>query len=563
MTRRSSILLLPLVLAFTPVLPAAGAAAPGCDLHVGEITLVVTDIYGQEELDSAGGVLRFVRGAMNTAHTGTRHHIIRRELLFRTGERLETEQLRETERNLRGLGYLTNVSVVPLDTLPDGAVPLEVRVQETWSLSTHTSYSRSSVGDRWSVSAADNNLLGYGVKLEMGLGEDEDRSFQRFTFANRRLLRSDFFLHASYADLSDGYLKSLTLARPFYSDDENWSLEAVAWDRSFKPRFYLSQGGPVGDGGEARLYASLPLREEGYSFTVTRRIGPVGRGRIWRLGAGLFARDRYYELPDLIGLSDGRSVSRELLIEDACPAICRETGRLMQPALVLESRGRRWTTERFVQCYGATEDLFLDPWLRLVSGPTLVGLGSDRERFLFEGSIRDWSRLGGGLLYAEAKALGSLGSPRNRFLSLDATVAWLMHPGPNEVSRLVIEAARGSDLEGTDAFVLGLKRGMRTVEYDGMAGDRLLRWNAEHAYILPRELLGFYRLGLAAFYAGGTAWWSDEARGLEGVRHEAGFGLRVGPTRSARTEPARLDLAWPLNDGGGGPKLTAITSGFF
>jgi len=562
MTYRSTIRRLLLILASALVLPA-NAAVPADDLHVGEITLVVTDIYGQEELDSAGGVLRFVRGAMNSVHAGTRHHIIRRELLFRSGERLKTEQLRETERNLRGLGYLTNVSVVPLDTLPGGAVPLEVRVQETWSLSTHTSYSRSSAGDRWSLLAADNNLMGFGVKLEAGLGEDEDRSFSRFTFANRRLLRSDFFLHASYADLSDGHLKSLTLAHPFYSDDETWGLEAQAWDRSFEPRFYLSQGGPVGDGGEARLFASLPLREEGYSFTVSRRISPIGHGRIWRLGVGLFTQDRHYALPDLIELSDGRSVSRDLLTEDACPAIFRESGRFVQPALLLESRGRRWTAERFVLRYGATEDLFLDPWFRLVAGPTLAGLGSDRERLLFDGSIRDWSRLGGGLLYAKTTALGSLGSPRNRFLSLDATVAWLVHPGPNEVSRLVIEAARGSDLEGTDAFVLGLKRGMRTVEYDGMAGDRLLRWNAEHAYILPRELLGFYRLGLAAFYAGGVAWWSDEAHGIEGVRHEAGFGLRVGPTRSSRTEPARLDLSWPLNDGGGGPKLTAITSGFF
>ena len=563
MTRGSSILPLLLVLALVPVLPAAGAGEPDADLRVGEITLRVTDIYGQEELESAAGVLRFVRRAMNGVHTGTRHHVIRRELLFRTGTPLMMDQLRETERNLRGLGYLTNVSIVPVDTLADGTVPLEVRVQETWSLSTHFSYSRSSNGDRWSVSGADENFLGYGVKLGLGLGEDEDRSFRRLSFANRRLLGTDFFLHASYDDLSDGHVKSLTLSRPFYNDDETWAVEAQVWDRSFKPRFYLSQGGPVGDGSDVRLFASLPLRDEGWSCSVSRRISPAGHGRVWRLGAGLIARDRAYDLPVLVELSDGRTVPRELLVDDACPAICRETGRLVQPVLVLESRGRNWTAERFVLRYGATEDLYLDPWLRLVTGPSLVGLGSDRERFLLEGSVRDWSRLGPGLLYTEVTAKGRLGSPRNRYMALDAAAGWLMHPGPNEVSRLVVEAARGSDLEGTDAFVLGLTRGMRTVEYDGMAGDRLVRWNAEHAYILPRELLGFYRLGLAAFVAGGAAWWHDEARGFESVRHEAGIGLRLGPTRSARTEPARLDLTWPLNDGGGGPQLTAITSGFF
>jgi len=157
---------------------------------------------------------------------------------------------------------------------------------------------------------------------------------------------------------------------------------------------------------------------------------------------------------------------------------------------------------------------------------------------------------------------GSLGSDRNRHHSADVTAGWLVRTGRDDLSRVAVEAGHGSNLEGTQALALGLTRGLRTMEYDGQAGDRLLRWNVEHAHVLPGELLGFYRLGLAAFYGGGAAWWHGETGGLERVRHEAGVGLRLGPTRSARIEPARLDLTWPLN-GGGGPKLTAITSGLF
>jgi len=88
-----------------------------------------------------------------------------------------------------------------------------------------------------------------------------------------------------------------------------------------------------------------------------------------------------------------------------------------------------------------------------------------------------------------------------------------------------------------------------------------VRWNVEHAHILPGELLGFYRVGLAAFYAGGAAWWDGETSVLDDPRHDVGLGLRFGPTRSADADLARLDLSWSLD--GGGPKLTAVTSGFF
>jgi hypothetical protein len=69
-------------------------------------------------------------------------------------------------------------------------------------------------------------------------------------------------------------------------------------------------------------------------------------------------------------------------------------------------------------------------------------------------------------------------------------------------------------------------------------------------------------VGLAAFYDGGLAWWHDEDRGSGDVRHEVGCGLRLGSTRSARGEVARLDLTW-APDGDDGLVLTAVTRGLF
>ena len=129
-------------------------------------------------------------------------------------------------------------------------------------------------------------------------------------------------------------------------------------------------------------------------------------------------------------------------------------------------------------------------------------------------------------------------------------------------TRVFAEYAQGQNLLGSRALLLGLDRGMRTLEFDGMAGDKLGRWNLEQGKAMPWEIAGLFRMGFAGFYSGGRAWWRDEAKDTSFIRHEAGFGLRFGPTRSANSQIARLDVAWDLN-GDGSPVITAITRGFF
>jgi hypothetical protein len=507
---------------------------------------------------------------MNAVHTRTRHYVLRRELLFHPGDPFDPALLAETERNLRELGFLNAVRIVPVDTLADGRVDLEVRAQEVWSLQTQFAISRSSEGSlRWNIFLSDDNFLGHGLQIGFGLGETEDYSYDQVSFRQRRLLGSRWRLGVNGADLGDGFSESVSLDRPFYAQDDPFALECEAWRENVERRYYLSNAGPAGrdPARVASLYALLETAEDGVQLSTLLRISPRGRGRIWRVGAGLELRDLdfHFDGPDL-ELSDERHVPYDVLTEAGSPLL-REEGLSMFPYLQLETLGRRWTTTSYLLQYGPVEDVPLDPALSLQVGPSFFPEDSHTQpRLRLEYQAADWSRAGPGFLLLQAGGSADLdGRSGEGTAALWNVVGWIGRYGDERCprqTRLFAEVDWGQRLLGTKAFVLGLNRGLRTLAFDGMAGDRLVRWNVEQGWVLPAEALGFYRVGLAAFYAGGLAWWHEEDRGTEDVRHEVGFGLRLGSTRSARGEMARLDLTWAPGEDGG-PVLTAVTRGLF
>ncbi len=543
---------------------------PPAPLRIGHVRFSIRDIYTPAEIAQAHGLLRFVRRSMNAVHTSTRHYVLRQELLFQPGDPFDPALLAETERNMRELGFLHNVRIVPVDTLADGRIDLEVRAQEVWSLQTQFALSRASEGSlRWSVFLSDDNFLGYGLQAGVGLGETEDYSYHQLSFQQRRFLGSRWRLRCDGADLGDGFSESISLARPFYAQDDPFQLKCEAWRGNVEKRFYLSNAGPAGrnPAQAASLHALLETAEDGAQLSTLLRISPPGRGRIWRVGAGLEVHDLefHFDGPDL-ELSDDRHVPYDVLTAPGSPLL-REEGLAMFPYLQLETLGRQWTTTRYLLQYGSVEDVLLDPALTLKIGPTFFPEDSHtRPRLGLEYEAADWSRAGPGFLLLQAGGSAALdGRSGEGTAALWHVVGWVGRYGAEahpRQTRLFAEVDWGQRLLGTDAFVLGLNRGLRTLAFDGMAGDRLVRWNAEQGWVLPLDVLGFYRAGLAAFYAGGMAWWHDEKRGPEDVRHEVGIGLRFGSTRSARMDMARLDLTWAPGEDGG-PVLTAVTRGLF
>ncbi|PJA76320.1 hypothetical protein CO151_03160 [bacterium CG_4_9_14_3_um_filter_65_15] len=554
------------------VTAARAETAPVDSLSVGEIQIRQRSIFSAEEEQSGTLLVGTVRRLMNRLHFNTRKWVIRRELLFRTGEPLRPNLLAETERNLRTLGFLNDIRVQPTDTLAGGRVPVEVSLRESWSLRTDFSYTQASGGDsRWNVQMSDNNFLGYGVTMGAGVGGDEDAGFWNLWYRQRRFLGTELYFGMDDRERDDGYIREIFIHRPFWAEGDRWGLETRYWDHSLNERYYLSNGGPAGVDPErpSSLYALLSRREKGAEISVLLRAGRSDEGRIWRPGLG--ARWTETRLDPGAGsrvLSDGCVMDLAWLAGPDQP-LGRDDGTTVWPYFRLHTRGRGWTKERFILHYGAVEDINLTPVADVKVGPVLAALGTDtasgEDRWRAEGIWEQWVVSGPGVILLHGSAEAEWGAAAADYHRYSLLAGWMGHWGAEDtpwLTRAFAEYGHGQALVGSRAFTLGLDQGLRTLEFDGMAGDRLLRWTLEEGKVLPGEMLGMFRYGLGAFFASGAAWWQDEDRDSGDARHEVGFGLRFGPTRSANAATGRIDVVWDL-DHGDGPVLTATTQGFF
>jgi len=504
---------------------------------VGEITVVNTDIYSSDEINQANIVLESFRKTVNKLHFDTRERVIRREVIPDTGSELTEADLRETERNLRSLGYLINVSVTPLDTLPGNVVPIEVRYQETWSTNISFSFSVSSDDSRWGAELSDKNFLGYGILTGLSYSSDEERTTSTALFNNRRLFGSPWQIAAQKSMLSDGFVDTAYMGKPFHFQGDNWGTGCTYWNMSYEPRYYLSQT------QSDNYYVTVPITNVGFNLWAAKLVRGFTQGRLWRLGAGFKLRNNKYHFPE----------DSELIYPNA--AWRREHGTVVLPYLLISSEGRSWGKSKLVTKYGPIEDLALDPVFSLTVGPSRKLWGATKDQWESNFVFSNWDGIGEGFVTQQITFRAG-----KDFSDLQLLAGWFSHYSGNRHSRAVVELCRAENLVGNEAYKLGLNRGLRTLKFDGMTGDRLARWNVEHAILKKNEVMGLARVGFAGFVGGGAAWWTED--GSNSFRNEAGFGLRFGPTRSANSEVARIDLTWDLNNGGE-PFITAVTRGLF
>jgi outer membrane protein assembly factor BamA len=480
--------------------------------------------------------LTFLFDAANLLHIDTKEEVIRREVLVREGDLADPRLLEESERNIRGLPYVRRVRVLT-EPAPGGEVDVIVRTQDTWTLQPRASFSSGGGTTRSSFGIVESNVLGYGKKLRLLYRKGLDRSSTLFGYDDRRLLGSRWVASGAYEDTSDGRVSRGSIEYPFFALDTPWA----------------GGGGYLGRRERAKVFdhfgnetATFRLKQQSFLSRIGHRVG-TDPGVVWRLGVFYRRNEKTYS-----DLSAGAPPDQQL----------PSNQRISAPGIFVRREVEKFVRERHLNLFDRIEDLNLgnifdaefayswraldaledEPILTLVDRQGF-DFGSARKAFLFglvTGRYRD-------------------GDVRNAVLEVEGVAYYRLNlPYDNTlVGHVKTDLAR--NLDGDTQLFLGNFNGLRGFDTRQFVGEKRFVFNLEDRLFFVDDLFHLVSLGAVVFFDSGYVWEPNQGVDFRDLATSAGIGLRIDALRGAGEALFRLDLGWPITDGGSGTHGLGVT----
>ncbi len=499
-----------------PVLPTfAELEAEGAT--IGEIRVVPQAIFDTSDPKEDKLLFR----AANALHIQTRPDVVRRALLFKSGEPVSLRLIEETERLLRANRYLYDVQFRPV-AYHDGVVDIEVSTRDTWSLDPGVSAGRSGGANTSGIHLREYNLFGTGATVEFIYSRNVDRTGNEFQFSSDRVLGTGASLGVSHATNSDGRRDTASLVRPFNELDARWSAGiAAVKDTRIDPVY--NAGKVV---GQYRHW-----QEQGEAFAGWSP-GLVG-GWVQRYSLGLaYQNDAYASEPGL-----------------AEPARLPTDEKLVAPffrGALIEDRYERELNRNLI---GRPEFFALGLASTLQLGWAARRLGSSRDALVYAWTIsRGFEPMPDQTLVASATLTGQYAGTQVRRQRLGAQAQYYLP----QTSHWLFYASAAGDLltrpDATDSLLLGGDNGLRGYPLRYQSGTRRALFTVEERFYTNIYLWRLFRIGGAAFIDAGRAWGGDNVNTSNpGWLGNAGFGLRVVNARTAFSNVLHIDVAFPSN----------------
>jgi hypothetical protein len=491
-------------------LEAAGAV-------IGEIRVNNQNIFDLKDPKENGVLYR----AANFLHIQTRASVIRRQLLFKPGERVSVRVIEETERLMRSSRILYDVSIAPV-AYHDGVVDIDVKTRDTWTLEPGVSASRQGGTNRRGATLRDTNVLGTGVLAGVERSFDADRTTTTYRVTQPRAFDGWTTIDYSLARLSDGESRALSVVRPFYALDTRWAAGFSGGNDSRIDSLY-SNGIKV---------AQFRHRQDNAEAFGGWSEGLVdGWARRYSLGV-TYRKDTYGIEPDLPApdqLPSDNTIAapffRYEVVQDGYEKV-KNRDLIERPeyfAMGFQSSvqlGRAWTG------FGSTQNL----WLYSASASDGFRFPSDRT-VLTSVSISGQSGYGPLDNQLLSGSIRFYGRPDSRTL-LFASVAGDALKDPTLSSQLL----------------LGGDTGLRGYPRNYQSGERRALLNVEERVYTDWYPFRLFRVGGAVFYDYGRAWGGVNGNTANtGWLSDVGFGLRILSARSAFGNVLHIDFAIPLN----------------
>jgi len=518
------------------------------------IKIAREEVFESDELIIPLLLPRFAPTWPNAFHWLTEEDVIRRELLIKVGDRYDSERVEESMRNLRELGVLALVRIVPVMTDDASSVGLFVYARDLWSLRLETAFAGTADSLDLSAQLTERNFLGRHKLLAARFAINPKSFSLGEAYIDPRVLGGELSLSQSF-DLifnrdsgdTEGSRGALSVSQPFRDLRQRWGWSAMAsyLDYVYRPllgsriKSYRSdaQGRPdFCEQHEPECVRSVwDDQSQAASFTGSYRRG-TNYKQTFSLGAAY--SDREVRANAETQLMPGQEQVFQLLLP--------RTRRQVYPFFSYDVFVPRYVVLNNLSTFGKSENVRVGPELGASVSVPLRAFGSSTD------SVRFTSDLGYVLAAGDALAEASLAvearleegkvvDQRSSTLLRGATPQWLL-------GRLVLLGswdARRHDTSQTQV-TLGADNGMRGYENGSfpVVGGNRLRGNVEYR-TLPLVVESVH-LGTVLFYDLGSVY--REIRDAE-LHHAIGAGLRLLFPQFNHT-PFRLDFGVPLDSEG-------------
>lgn len=472
-------------------------------------------------------------GLVNRFHIDTRQRVIERTLLFEEGEQLDPALLDESARKLRDLSIFAAAEISTVDA-PGDSVDVIVRTQELWTTALNVAYDRYEDDTLWTLELKEKNFLGTARGFELSRREDPDRDAWVVGVNDRQMIDGTWAGRLRWATASDGSGIEWKLDREFVQLTGEWAVRMGYRDAQLSPRYYVAEG----------LYVRPDARRTAAGFEWGHRLG-YSDDRVWRGLVGLQFEYQNFMNQEPLNLW---TPSGELPVTVDFPQDVPEDRRWNTPYVGFELRTRRFEEARYLFVMGTREDIAIGSELSVRAGWTARWLGSSASGFWYTVEHGWYQRLSRHWLQNfRLRGSGLFGPSEGQDARLEASYAQYHQPVLPVTFAWGVKGGMAKEIDRSDVFQLGLASGLRAARFRELAGDRLLRGNAEIRLVKPSGLFRLITPGVVVFSDFGAAWFEEQSDFTwDQVRGAYGFGFRFGFTRAAADVPIRVDFAWPM-----------------
>ncbi|MBI5595328.1 MAG: hypothetical protein HY928_04480 [Elusimicrobia bacterium] len=511
--------------------PAGPARAQGESAPVGQVTFKTLNVFDLDQPEDDWWP--FVMA--NRIHLVTRPAVVRREMLLAPGDPFDPLKAIETERNLRTLGFIRHAAVLPT-ARSDGAVDLQVRTQDSWTLQPRLSIGTEGGETSTVLGVSEGNILGLGKQVSAFHSRTGSRRRNELRYGDPRLVGTEGRLLTHFADTDRGNEVGVRLHRPFYSHDSPWAAEA-SWAKVAQDETLYRDASQVNeflhDYRSARALASLRLAQ--------------GSSVVHRGGAGWrFERSRF----------DAQTRT----LPGALPSRRTLSGPLAAYALIEPRYHKAVDIDRMK----VIEDFNLGWELGVEGSPLLDATGSDRDRWGLGASLQKGLALGEGrfaLAQAVTESRMAGGRIDNGILTGSLNLFWqtTMRYRQTFVTHAEYTATKALDAERQ--LSMGGDTGLRGYRNNAFQGARVMTVNLEDRLFFDRNVMRLMYFGAVAFLEAGSAIPDGARFGRAPWKADLGLGLRISSSRSAAGGVLRIDGAYALNRGPGGSRWVLTLKG--